>query len=117
MHVALHGDAKKAQPSKEGYYILQTDLVNERPCWGNYPCWFQENGGNAIWRTKDRFWNIGTKGDLRSNSLGDIISSDDVEDPFEARTWKYYKRGDGFIISKYILVTKPGNKYIWFLTF
>ena len=95
-----------AQSSKEGYYILQSVLVNERPCW------FQENGGNAIWRRKNGFWNIGTKGDLRSNALGDIISSDDVEDPPEALTWEYYKRGDGFIKSKDILVTTPGNIYI-----
>ena len=103
MHVTLHGDAKKAQPRKEGYYILQTDLVNERPCW------FEENGGNAIWHRKDGYWNIGTKGDLRRNSLGDIISSDDVEDPSVVLNWKYYKRGDGFIKSKDILVTRPGN--------
>ena len=103
MHVALHGNAKKAQSSKEGYYILQTDLVNERPCW------FQKNGGHAIWHGKKGYWNIGTKGDLRSNTLGDIISFNDVEDPSKALTWKYYKRGDGFIKLKDIVVTKPGN--------
>ena len=105
MHVTLHGDAKKAQPRKEGYYILQTDLVNGRPCW------FQDSSfGNAIWRRKNGFWNIGNKEELRSNSPGDIFSSDDVEDPSEALTWKYW--ADGYIKSKDILVTRPGNIYI-----
>ena len=102
MRVTLHGDAKKAHSSKEGYYILQNDLVNERPCW------FQENGGNAIWRRKHGWWNIGAKGDLRSNRFGDIYSRDYVKDPFQVLTWRYYHNGT-FSQSKDIIVTRSGN--------
>ena len=105
LHVALHGDAKKAQPSKEGYYILQTDLVNERPCW------FQENGENAIWHRNSGIWYIGSKGDLRSNRVGDIYSSHYVKDPFQVPTWRYYHNG-AFSQSKDIIVTRSGNTYI-----
>ena len=102
MLVTLHGNAKKAQSSKEGYYFLQTDLVNEKPCWFH-------KGGLAIWADKDASatWRIGEKIDLGKNISG-IKSKDEVEDPLQVLTWHYYK-GDGWHESKDILVTKPGN--------
>ena len=101
MLVTLHGDAKERHSDKEGHYILQTDPVNEKPCWFN-------EGGQAIWYDKKNGdWNIGDKKNLGSTTCS-IHSSDDVEDPLQALTWKYWN-GNEFIESKNILVTRLGN--------
>ena len=85
MLVTLHGDVKERHSDKEGYYILQTDLVNEKPCW------FQEDGGNAVWGKNGHTtkWYIGPKEDLGEDMAG-ISSPDDVENPHQALTWKYW---------------------------
>ena len=99
MLVTLHGDVKEHYSEKEGYYFLQTDPVNEKPCW------FNEK--NAIWYNKN--WTIGYKTYLGSNTSA-IYSPDDVEDPLQALTWKYVSNVDNdWHESKDILVTKPGN--------
>ena len=103
MLVTLYGDAKKAQSGREGFYILQTDCVDKKPCW------YQENGensGSVIWK-KDGLWIIGPKKYLGSKK-GQIYSPDDVENPLQALTWKYWS-GNDRIKSKEILVTRPGN--------
>ena len=100
MLVTLYSDAKEAQSEKEGYYFLQTDPVNEKPCWFN-------EGGYAIWANKAGGWEIGNKRRLGSN-LRDLFSKDVVEDPLQSVTWQYWN-GDTFIKSKDILVTRTGN--------
>lgn len=102
MELKLHGDAKEAQLSREGRYSLQTDPVNEKPCW------FQETGGNAIWYAVKQ-WKIGLKKDLGKDMSG-ILSPDDVEHPLQALTWKYYR--GGWHESKNIDVSKFGNIYV-----
>ena len=99
MLVTLYGDAKEAQPYLEGHYFLQTDPVNKNPCWFN--------DKNAIWAHKKHgWWMIGAKKDLGDFTFG-IISTDNVEDPLQALTWKY--RECGMHESKDIFVTKAGN--------
>ena len=100
MLVTLHGDAKEAQSKLEGHYFLQTDPVNEKPCWFN-------EGGTAIWYHKKHgcCWRIGYKENLGDTSCG-IRSPDDVEDPLQALTWKYSDYG--WHESKDIFVTKSG---------
>ena len=103
MHVTLYGDAKKAQSSREGLYFLQTDPVNKKPCW------FQENGGNAIWNDGDGWWIIGPKKGLGEDTCG-IYSADDVEDPHQALTWNYSNSVNwiDYIESKDIFVSRTG---------
>ena len=102
MLVTLHGDVKGRHSKLEGHYILQTDPVNEKPCWVN-------EGGTAIWYHKHKtgYWRIEHIKNLGTVISG-ICSPDDVEDPLQALTWEYYD-GDYFIESKDILVTRPGN--------
>ena len=100
MLVTLHGDAKEAKSNLEGHYILQTDPVNEKPCW------FHE-GGHAIWAREVGGWRIGPKENL-GNYTCEICSQDDVEDPLQALTWEYYGSND-WIKSKDILITTAGN--------
>ena len=101
MLVTLHGDVKEHYSEKEGYYFLQTDPVNEKPCWFN-------EGGTAIWWDKEQqYWWIAAKKNLGGWGTSGILSRDDVEDPLQALTWEYYNAG--FIKSKDILVTRPGN--------
>ena len=103
MLVTLYGDAKEAQSNLEGHYFLQPVLVNEKPCWFN-------ERGTAIWYYYQYgcHWWIGAKKDLGGScwSRG-INSTDKVEDPLQALKWEYYN--GGWIISKDILVTRPGN--------
>ena len=108
MHVILHADAKKAQSGREGwdpegFYTLQTDCVDKKPCW------YQENGlnsGSVIWK-KDGLWLIGTKKNLGSKTCW-IYSPDDVENPLQALNWKYWN-GDKWIESSDIVVSGTGN--------
>ena len=101
MLVTLHGDVKEHYSEKEGYYFLQTDPVNEKPCWSN-------EGGTAIWYHKEHgyCWWIGAKEDLGGSPSSGIFSPDDVEDPLQALTWKY--SDNGWHESKDIFVTKSG---------
>ena len=87
----------------KGFYILQTDCVDKKPCW------YQENGensGSVIWK-KDGLWIIGPKKYLGSNK-GQIYSPDDVENPLQALNWKYLN-GDKWIESRDIVVSGTGN--------
>ena len=103
MELKLHGDAKKAQSKREGRYILQTDPVNEKPCW------FQEAGQQAIWNVNGQ-WKFGPKESLGRDWSG-IYSTDDVEHPLQALNWKYFKNGV-WHESKNIDVSKYGNSAI-----
>ena len=106
--VTLKGEAKDAQSSREGIYILGPNLVNGKSHW------LQNSGTNAIWYTKDkRHWHIADQVHLGNDRAG-IFSSEELAGPQEATTWKYYN-GDKWIISDDILVdtyAEPGMLYI-----
>ena len=106
MSVTLQGEAKKHQSKREGHYILQTDPVNEKPSW------IQENGVNAIWYDKENGdWSIGPKTDL-GGTVAAIYSPDDVGDPLQALTWKYWSPdswNNGWHESKDIVLSRSGN--------
>ena len=103
--VTLKGEAKVAQSSMAGIYVLGPDLVNRRLHW------LQDPGSNSIWYDdKNENWMIGPKKNLRS-SIGSIHSKNDVAGPQLATTWKYYD-GEGWITSDDILVdtfVEPGT--------
>ena len=88
--VELKGEAKDAQSSKVGLYILGTKEVNGRSHW------LQDSGVNAIWYDKaNGDWNIGSKDKIGSDISG-IYSTVDVAGPQEAKKWKYVKNGKWF---------------------
>ena len=103
MTVELKGEAKDAQGTRAGFYILGPNSVNGRSHW------LQDSGTNAIWyHKKNGKWKIGKQDDIGSSTAG-ILTSEDVAGPQEATTWKYHS-GDEFIVSDDILVDtfKPG---------
>ena len=81
LNVKLDGDAKLAQTGKEGYYTLNSILVNGRRNWIQY------QGSNAIWYDDyHKTWNIGVKQNLGTSSCS-IYSTNDAAIPEEATTW------------------------------
>ena len=97
MLVTLHGNAKETHSRLEGHYILQTDLVNEKPWW--------LDDKNAIWADEDGWWFIASKEKLGKFAFG-LLSTNDVKYPNQALTWEYYN--DDWIKSKNIFVTGTG---------
>ena len=84
LKVTLKGEAKVAQSSREGIYVLGPDLVNGKSHW------LQDPGSNSIWYDdKNGNWKIATENYLGSG-YASIRSSDDVTGPQVATTWKYY---------------------------
>ena len=103
MTVELKGEAKDAQGTKAGLYILGRNEVNGKSHW------LQDSGTNAIWYDKpNEGWKIGTQKDIGSN-VASIKTSEDVAGPQEATTWHYIISGK-WIVSDDILVDtfKPG---------
>ena len=87
--VKLKGAAKDAHSSREGTYIIGSNLVNGKAYW------IQESKSqsNAIWcDNKYRNWNIARIKYLGSTTAA-LYSPDDTVGPFEATTWKYFKSG------------------------
>ena len=81
--VALDGDAKLDQGSKEGHYTLASTAVNEKQYW--------IHDQDAIWYNKKRkTWMIGDKKNLGTSRCG-LHSTNDTTGPEEATTWKYLK--------------------------
>ena len=81
LNVKLDGDAKLAQIGKEGYYTLNSILVNGRRNW------IQNQGSNAIWYDNlNKTWNIGAKQNLGTSSWS-LYSTNDTDRPEEATTW------------------------------
>ena len=102
--VTLKGEAKVAQSSMAGIYVLGPDLVNRRLHW------LQDPGSNSIWYDdKKGTWNIATQNDLGSD-YAYIYSDNDVAGPQVATTWHYYD--NKWITSDDILVdtfVEPGT--------
>ena len=85
----MKGDAKYAQSTREGAYILTSNLINGKPHW------IQNSKRNAIWYNIDfGVWNIGLLKNLGSIKTG-IVSLDSTNNtsPIEATTWAYVKNG------------------------
>ena len=98
--VELKGEAKGAQSTKAGLYILGPNTVNGKSHW------LQDSGIHAIWYdTPNGDWNIGTQ-DSIGNSTAHIFlyTTEDVAGPQEAKVWKYGKDGKWIISEEDILV-------------
>ena len=91
INVTLKGEAftSKCLSNAQGIYILQPNIVNGKTHW------FNKNGQFAIWylpkgsSKRTTRWIIGKREHL-SQTKGCIISPDDVAEPQEATTWKYF---------------------------
>ena len=109
MTVKLKGEAKDAQGSKAGLYILGPNEVNGKSHW------LQDSGINAIWYDKPNGnWKIGIQKNIGSEVSG-LKTSKDVAGPQEATTWKYVATiydnvysGDNWITSDDISVDTFG---------
>ena len=108
--VTLKGEAKDAQSSSAGMYVLGPNPVNGKPHW------LQDPGSNAIWNLKNsKFWLIGLQDDLGGSRSVSIFSTDEVASPQEATNWQYYD-GKEWITSDDIFVdtfVKPGAYIIY----
>ena len=101
MTVELKGEAKDAQGTRAGFYILGPNSVNGRSHW------LQDSGTNAIWYYKQNGnWKIGDQDDIGSSKAG-IYTSEDVAGPQEATTWEYLSDGK-WIISDDISIDNFG---------
>ena len=81
LNVKLDGDAKLAQISKEGYYYLNSVLVNGKENWMQY------QGSNAIWYDNHyKTWNIGAKNNLGTSRYS-LCSTNDAIRPEEVTSW------------------------------
>ena len=93
MTVKLKGEAKDAQGSKAGLYILGPNEVNGKSHWlqdsGTVAMWYDKTSGN---------WNIGPQNKIGSE-LSFIYTSEDVAGPQEATTWQYHIGGGKWIKS------------------
>ena len=100
MTVELKGEAKDAQGARAGLYILGPNEVNGKSHW------LEDSGTNAIWYHKPNgSWKIGPQDDIGSNVSGIQSAYEDVADPQEVTTWKYYSSAGGkWITSDDILV-------------
>lgn len=83
--VSLKGDAKKAQWTRQGSYILQLNNVNGKPYY------LQKSGLNGLWfENTYQKWMIGPSTKLGENfgslqSAGKILGG-----PIEATGWRYW---------------------------
>ena len=120
IHVTLKGEAlttcfihNVGVIGLQGIYILQPNSVNGKT-W-----WFNKNGQSAIWYVpkgvsiRGNRWGIGHHAEL-GQAIGFIASPDDVTEPQEATTWKYFNgfiwklSNPGDITVTYILNSKYG---------
>ena len=84
--VKLNGEVKDVHSSKEGSYILGTNLVNGKAYWIH-------NDSNAIWCDKGYgYWFIGKIENLGS-SKASMYSPDDSVGPLESTYWIYSNDG------------------------
>ena len=102
--VTLKGEAKVAQSSMAGIYVLGPDLVNGKSHW------LQDPGSNSIWYyDKKGTWNIGTQNSLGSEKAS-IYSNNDVAGPQVAKTWHYiddkWITSDGILVDTFV---EPGK--------
>ena len=91
VYITLDGDAKLLQGGKEGYYILTSTLVNGKQNWINV----QSSKTFAIWYDIEyKNWKIGSYESL-GTSTSSLKSTNDVNSPKDATTWKYWNYDDG----------------------
>jgi hypothetical protein len=92
--VTLKGQAKDAQYSVAGIYVLEPNPINDKSHW------LQNSGSKAIWYHEEiGIWTIGSL----QWKAPDIISLEKVGSPQEATTWQYFD-GKEFIASDDIMV-------------
>ena len=105
--VELKREAKDAQSTKAGLYILGPNEVNEKSHW------LQDSGTNSIWYDKPNGdWNIGPQDSIGNSSVGIFMyTTEDVAGPQEAKVWKYGNNGKWFTSEEDILVDtfEPGT--------
>ena len=86
MKITLKNDVKNAQNSKEGVYILESELVNRKPSWS------QLSGMNAIWwLERPKQWSIGPTSNLGDYTCGLMSDAGVFLLPHEVTKWKYNK--------------------------
>ena len=89
VYITLDGDAKLAQGNVEGYYTLTSTLVNGKQNWKHV------QSSKAIWYDKEfKNWKIGDKKSLGTSTCR-LFSTNDVNSPKDATTWKYWNTDDG----------------------
>ena len=100
MTVELKGEAKDAQSTRAGLYILGSTTVNGKSHW------LQDSGTNAIWYDKPKgYWKIGTQDNIgNSSAVIAIHNTEDVAGPQEAKVWKYANGGKWVTSEEDILV-------------
>ena len=107
--VTLKGEAKVAQSSMAGIYILGHDLVNGKSHW------LQDPGSNSIWyNDKKGTWNIATQNYLGSERAYIYSYNNDAAGPQVVTTWRYYD--NKWITSDDILVdtfVEPGTYRVY----
>ena len=107
MTVELKGEAKGAQPSRAGLYILGPNTVNGKSHW------LQDPPENAIWYDKPNgYWKIGAQDNIGNSTAAiAIYTTEDVAGPQEAKVWKYGNNGKWFTSEEDILVDtfEPGT--------
>ena len=91
INVTLKGEASETQSGLwvQGIYTLQPNIVNRKAYWlnanGQFAIWYLPKGSSN--RTR---WIIGKREHLSQNKGCIITSPDDVAEPQEATTWKYF---------------------------
>ena len=91
--VTLNNEAKDAQGSMAGNYILAPNMVNEKKHWLQQGGWF--SGTNVMWFSKCGFWSIGPQSSVSQNDcISGLYAPGDSTGPDTATGWKY-ARDDG----------------------
>ena len=104
--VELKGEAKDAQSSRAGTYVLGPNTVNGKSHW------LQVSGKNAIWyETEFRNWAIGLQDNIGSKKAY-IYTPEDVTGPQEAKEWKYYNDAKWFKSDDILVDTFEQGKLI-----
>ena len=97
MIVTLKGQAKDAQYSVAGIYVLGPNPINDKSHW------LQNSGSKAIWYNEEiGSWTIGSL-QWKAHFMESFFSFEDVGSPLEATTWEYFD-GKEFIASDDIMV-------------
>ena len=102
--VTLKGEAKEAQSTRAGIYVLGPKPVNGKSHW------LKDSGTDAIWfDNKNGFWNIGNEDSLGTAQAG-IVSYENVTSPLKATTWYYSNNGwtksDDILVDTFV---EPGT--------
>jgi hypothetical protein len=106
----MKGETYIEHSNKQGIYILQPNTVNGEKYWIN------KEGHFAIWcvvkgSSKWSKWVLGLRENI-GKSLASIASPDDVADPKEVTTWKYWDGKDWKTQTGDLIVTGIPNSEI-----